>query len=294
MQFISCADGVRANKDIVIIYHKFCTDGFGAAYVAWKKFKDTAIYIPQDRTDTGLPVDLIQGKEVYILDYSFSLSEMLHYQSIAKSFTVIDHHSSAEDSITQLSSHIFDTKYSGAFLAWNYFHPNTEAPKLIQYISDADTWAHILPDWEEIESFIYSDLEYHFTFEHFERLENTLASHEGYLKAKEIGALLLSKNNQKINHYSEHAELITFEGYQIYAANAPYTVKSKLGYELAKKTNSFALIYYYEKGYWKCSLRSVNDFDVSQIAQKYGGGGHKNSAAFLLKTLFPLSLAEKN
>jgi len=31
---------------IVVVYHKGCMDGFGAALVAWKKFGDQANYIP--------------------------------------------------------------------------------------------------------------------------------------------------------------------------------------------------------------------------------------------------------
>ena len=33
----------------------------------------------------------------------------------------------------------------------------------------------------------------------------------------------------------------------------------------------------------KCSLRSIEEIDVSVIARKYGGGGHKNAAGITLK-----------
>ena len=33
-------------KNIVVLYHADCLDGFGAAYAAWEKFGDTAEYIP--------------------------------------------------------------------------------------------------------------------------------------------------------------------------------------------------------------------------------------------------------
>jgi len=36
----------EVNKEIVVLYHANCLDGFGAAYAAWKKFGDTADYIP--------------------------------------------------------------------------------------------------------------------------------------------------------------------------------------------------------------------------------------------------------
>ncbi len=38
-------------KDIVVIYHKHCPDGFGAAYAAWKKFGDAAEYLPASYGD---------------------------------------------------------------------------------------------------------------------------------------------------------------------------------------------------------------------------------------------------
>src|SRR3990167_9491025 len=33
-------------KNIVVIYHGKCPDGFSAAWIAWKKFGDDAEYIP--------------------------------------------------------------------------------------------------------------------------------------------------------------------------------------------------------------------------------------------------------
>jgi nanoRNase/pAp phosphatase (c-di-AMP/oligoRNAs hydrolase) len=92
-----------------------------------------------------------------------------------------------------------------------------------------------------------------------------------------------------IDTYVNKAELISFEGYDIYAVNAPSEVRSEVGAILAEKTNSFALIFYYEPGTWKCSLRSVKDFDVVPIAEKFGGGGHKNAAAFYLTASFPIT-----
>lgn len=275
-------------QQTVVMYHAFCTDGFGAAYAAWKKFGNYATYIARSRDETFFNPKFLEGKDVYVVDYSFSLEEMKQYEAVANSFMVIDHHKSAEDDVRELSSFIFDNAHSGAYLTWKYFHPDIAIPRLIEYISDADTWAHSLPDWKEIESFIYSNGEEHFSFEHFEKLHEQLETEEGYLRAKEIGAMLTGAHTAKVTMYADLAERITFEGYEVYAVNAPREVRSELGHVLAEKTDSFAVIFNYEKGFWKCSLRSVKDFDVSKLAEKYGGGGHKNAAAFLVKTGFPL------
>lgn len=276
------------SKDIIVLYHGQCTDGFGSAYAAWKKFGDTASYIPCDRRYSILSPDIFTDKEIYVLDYSFSKEEMLACEDVAKKFIVIDHHASAEESIRALSSFVYDKQHSGAYLSWVYFHPTEQVPALIKYISDSDTWSHELPDWEEIEAYIYSDTGDHFTFSHFEDLHKTLESDTGYANARDIGKIFVSARNQKVKRYTDVAELITFEGYSVYAVNAPSEIKSILGHNLAEKTGTFSLVFNYENGYWKCSLRSVKDFDVSILAAKFGGGGHKNAAAFLLKTDFPL------
>ena len=159
---------------------------------------------------------------------------------------------------------------------------------MIKYISDADTWAHTLPDWKEVQSFIYSNGEEHFSFEHFEELHNELETEDGFSRAKKIGGMLVSSHTAKVTMYADMAELVLFEGYTVYAVNAPREVRGELGHVLAEKTNLFGIIFTYEKGQWKCSLRSVKDFDVSILATKYGGGGHKNAAAFMVPTGFPV------
>ena len=41
----------------------------------------------------------------------------------------------------------------------------------------------------------------------------------------------------------------------------------------------------------KCSLRSIGDIDVSSIAQKFGGGGHRNASGLYIRV--PFSRATK-
>ena len=51
-----------------VIYHADCTDGFGAAYSAWKLLGNRAEYYPCKHGTT--PPD-VKGKNVVILDFSF-------------------------------------------------------------------------------------------------------------------------------------------------------------------------------------------------------------------------------
>ena len=279
---------METNKKILVLYHGNCMDGSAGAWVAWKKFGDQAEYLPQERTKIP-EVDIFKDKEVYIIDYSFTKEQMLSFEEVAEKFVCLDHHISAKEGIESLKEYTFDTTHSGSYLAWKYFFPESSVPLLIEYISDSDTWTHKLSDYEDIDAYIYRDTEKSSEFLYFEDLSKELGTDEGLERAKRMGKLFREAHEKRVSIYEEKAELINFEGYDIYAVNAPRDIRSELGHRLAKKTGLFSMIFSYEKGIWKCSLRGVKDFDVSVIAIKHGGGGHKNAAAFAVKTGFPIS-----
>ena len=282
---VSISNGVEITKDIVVIYHEYCHDGFGAAYAAWEKFGDNAQYL---RANYGHPAPELTNKEVYIVDFSYPKEVLVDIESKAKKLVVLDHHISSREAVESVKEHVYSEDRSGAYLSWVYFHPDKDVPKLIEYISDADTWAHTLKDWEEIQSYIYKEDVDEENFFRWRELKDELETEEGYKKALEIGALFLKDRKKIIEIYCDKAELINFEGYEIYVVNAPGEIRSEVGNILAKKTDSFAMVISYEKGVWKCSLRSQDKVDVSRIAQKYGGGGHKNAARFNIPTRFPI------
>lgn len=65
------------------------------------------------------------------------------------------------------------------------------------------------------------------------------------------------------------------------AANAPASLASDLGHELANTSGTFGLVWSMAgDGQIHCSLRSNGDYDVSAIAKAFGGGGHRNAAGF--------------
>jgi hypothetical protein len=40
-----------------------------------------------------------------------------------------------------------------------------------------------------------------------------------------------------------------------------------------------------QENYFRCSIRSKKSFNVSQVAKHFGGGGHFNSAGFIIKEI---------
>ena len=282
-------------KDIIVLYHGGCMDGFAGAYIAWTMFADKAEYIGcKDRIE--LPEYVVNhnnksNTEVYLIDFSFPLEKLLYLQDNFKRFVMIDHHITEEENIRKLKEYRFDLNKSGCYLAFEYFYPNKEIPLIIKYISDNDLWKKEMKDWEYIIPYIYTfDMIENNDFIQFDRILNEVEDKDGFEKIKDISMILNRITEKNIKHFVNNAILVEFEGYNIYAVNAMSGLRSEIGNRLAEKTGTFAIIYYYDDigKFWKASLRSVKDFDVSVIAKKHGGGGHKNAASFILKTGHPL------
>lgn len=269
---------LEIKTDIVVIYHSKCTDGFGGAWVSWKKFGDNATYFPAENR-AHYDVDLTD-KEVYIIDYSYPIDVVIDLEKKAKKLVIIDHHISAKDAVTSIQEYVFDINHSGAYLAWQYFFPNEKVPKLIEYIEDGDLYNFALLDSRTLLAYIYI---LPLDFVVFDKLASDLENELGYSNILKQGTLLRTVHERNVEYFANRAELVEFEGYTIYAVNANNIVASDLGALLYTKHAPFALIFNYEKGQWKCSLRGNGSVDLSKIAQKYGGGGHHNASGFMIE-----------
>lgn len=271
-------EDLEIKTDIVVIYHAKCSDGFGGAWAAWKKFGTDATYIAADDRD-HYHVNL-DGKIVYIIDYSYPLPVLLELEERAKKLVIIDHHLSARESVESIKEHVYDVDHSGAYLAWQYFFPGEKLPKLIDYIEDGDLYRFSLLDAKPLLAYIHVAP---FDFAVFSRIAEDLEIPEGYAKILEQGTLLRTVHERQVEYFANKAELVLFEGYTIYAVNANNIVASDLGHVLSAKQGPFAIIFNYEKWGWKCSIRGDGSVDVSKIAQKYGGGGHHNASGFAIE-----------
>jgi oligoribonuclease NrnB/cAMP/cGMP phosphodiesterase (DHH superfamily) len=268
-------------KDIVIIYHAHCYDGFGAAYAAWKKFGEIASYVPcadRDEYPAG-----VESKEVYVADFCFSAPVTGELVKRNRSVVILDHHETSKALVQSRPGSVFSETDSGAKIAWNYFHPDAPVPKLIDYISDADTWAHALPSWQEVESYVHTT---ELSFEAFEALSKEIETSLDSVIEK--GKVLHQYFNKLVEEHMEKARLVEFEGYRVYAVNASSFLRSELGHRLALKQGPLSIVYRFEGDALKVSLRGDGTVDCSTLAEKYGGGGHHDAAALLFKHTFPL------
>ncbi len=269
-------------KDIVVVYHGKCPDGFGGAYAAWKKFGDMANYIPALH---GAPAPNLTGKEVYMIDFSYPLDVLLHIEKEAKRLVVLDHHMGAREAVESVKEHVFNNDHSGSGIAWNYFHPDTSLPRLLAYIEDNDLWRHSLPHGKEVAAYIGT---MQFAFESFDTVVRKVETDEGFKQIIQKGSAFAEYFEHTVSHLLEYAELVVLDEYTVFAVNSPRLFRSELGHRLAEKHAPFAIVWYVSEGRWHFSLRGDGSVDVSEIARRRGGNGHHDAASFRLPLNKPL------
>jgi len=256
-----------------VIYHAACTDGFGAAYSAWKCLGNRAEY---HACKHGTPPPDVKGKIVAILDFSYGNAVTKQMIADSENLIIIDHHKSAMIELHDISNARFDMNHSGARLAWDFFHPGKEPPKFINYIEDRDLWKWELPYSKE---FSASFDMIPFQFEEFEKFEDDSVFDD----AVERGSYVLAYSKTVVKKVCEKASRRKLGDLDVLVVNASHWM-SEIGARLSPDCD-VAVIWYYdhEDRMNKVSLRAFHEHvDVSEIAKRWGGGGHKKAAGFSL------------
>lgn len=294
----------------LVIYHADCADGFGAAFAAWTMLGDEAEYVPM-KYGEEFCLDPRQ-RDVYILDFSFKRDTMDFIFEFADYVAWLDHHKTAFEMWLDDKHDFTAEKYlteedrsyavygdnklivlnnwkSGAVLAWEYFHSGGDVPMLIQHIDDRDRWQFKLEGTKEFMAALFSLQPWDF------RQWRDFLIHPEMKRQRLIteGAAILRDHVRQVQTITKNATKCYFENPYggdnnwMYAAglavNCPPFLASDVGHELATKSGTFGLCWHMDaQGVVKCSLRSNGEYDVSDIAKSYGGGGHKNAAGFSL------------
>jgi oligoribonuclease NrnB/cAMP/cGMP phosphodiesterase (DHH superfamily) len=261
------------NKPL-IIYHGSCFDGFGAAWAAWLKFGDEAEYRPYVH---GMPppTDWFD-RHCYVLDFSFPKDVILDRKQKPETFMVIDHHKTAQEDLKDFPEFIFDMNKSGAVLSWNYFHDD-KPPRLLQYVQDRDLWQFKLEYSREIDCWIKA---LPFTFKAWSEAMDDIE--DDFVMCTVVGSASLRYQNKMVKSMCDNAWVKNLGGFDVPVTNASVFF-SDVADELCRRNPKAPFAAYFfdrSDGRRQWGLRSINGFDVSEIAKKYGGGGHAAASGF--------------
>jgi hypothetical protein len=308
----------------LVIFHASCRDGFCAAWLFRLAFPEAEFHAAQHGTE---PPDVC-GKRVYIVDFSYKRDAMKQIMMDADSLVVLDHHRTAEvelaDIVGDFEAEIaqlpvalprwsarpvitFDMTKSGGRLAWEYLcrvnlmpprmtehiHPphfGEFPPWLVKYTEDRDLWLWKCPDSREINATLASRphefAEWDYLHEHGNR-------RVGWEELITEGRAILRYQKQVMDSHVSHAREIDLDGHRVLAVNAT-TLVSEIAGALARD-RPFGLCWFQtEDGKFVYSLRSrEGGIDVSEIARRHGGGGHRAAAGFTAEAPPTLLIEEK-
>lgn len=204
---------------------------------------------------------------------------------------------------------IFNLDKSGAHLAWEHFHPAESLPLILRHVEDTDLWRFAIPGTRAAGQAMRL-LDFDFTAWH-ELIRATPDANAPRYRAliaegecierffqAEVGRLAHSHLVMPARLRGEPVDSLqalrhglptivddesAWRAVAGLAINASVLFASEVGNLLAERSGSFGLVWQLDAdGDVKCSLRSKGNFDVAEIATRYGGGGHPNAAGFRL------------
>ena len=289
---------------VLCIYHGFCDDGFAAAWAVRRALgEDRVEFYPgvyqKDPPD-------VTGRDVILVDFSYKRPVIEKMIQGCKSLLILDHHKTAQADLAGLppagvSRHewaqkavagikpvgvLFDMNRSGAGISWDFFnnlaHPeamssgSSQRPEFIDYIEDRDLWRKALPEGDQFTIALRSYPQ------EFGIWDSLVA--RGVPRLIEEGRPIWRYYRSVCDQLLQEAYICHLADHACWMVNAPYVFASEVSGDLAERALIFGASYFQRAdGMWQYSLRSRSDFDVSEIAKKFGGGGHAKAAGFATK-----------
>lgn len=255
------------------IYHGNCPDGLMSAAVFLIAFPEGETFAAISRT-TLPDVSLLSDRDVYLVDFSYSLENILLLKSQCSNLVILDHHDTAKAVLSKLPYAVFQDNKSGCQIAWDFFFPGQLVPKAVELIGNADLWNFSVDGTQQI-SIVAEALpsdpkawkDFLYTVE------------QDYSSVLAQGTFLLPWKESLLQRLAAKSFMVEFEGFVVPAINSSIW-KSELG-GILSVGHPFAIIFSGYGSSWSWSLRSQKTGENCRlIAEKYKGGGHNNAASF--------------
>lgn len=294
-----------------VVYHSADFDGIFCREIA-RKFLPNAFFIGWDFGDP--PLNIIGNDPVYILDLPVDKVFGADFRAglpvgTFEHFIWIDHHkTSIETHPKDIPGYRIDG-VAACRLAWQWFAHNVDAtplrcpkehyvhrivsePLAVQLAGEYDVWDKRNPNAElfqhglrsrELTPFIWDVLL------DFDSSSQVYKTSEIVLQLLEGGkALQYARAQEYKDVITQQGFDLEFEGLNFLACNShELDIRSHL-FEAGLKPHHDAMLGFTWGGKdWRVSMYGVDsrDIDLSSIAKKHGGGGHKKACGFRARNL---------
>jgi hypothetical protein len=282
-----------------VVYHRADFDGIFCREIARKKFGEKAEYIGWDHGDPE-PVIPVEAT-VYVLD--LSVPGLMHHPGLIW----IDHHKSAIDKYPKDIPGYRIDGVAACRLVWQWFFNvvanevmgdpnylpkkeeffirNVEEPYAVRLAGEYDIWDRRDPDAELFQHGLRSQ---EITAEMWEVLLNLQMGHFLVDRLLIAGKFLqYARREENASVILAQGFMVDFEGLRFLACNAA-RFNSLLFTAGLKPEHDGCLGFCWDGEGWKVSLYHApgkESHDLSLIAAKYGGGGHRGACGFRVSNL---------
>lgn len=235
----------------------------------------------------SFPFDKIRlNEEVIIVDFSLQKpGDFEKLLEITPNIIWIDHHKTAIEKHAHLDGKLKGVRcvgISGCELTWGYFFNNSLAPNVVRLLGDYDVWAF---KFGKTTNEFQAGIRLYDTKPESVMWDKWLDC--GYYPQEEIekGSIVLQyRNNYYADLIRKWAFSTEFDGYKVIACNTGL-VSSQL-FDSVEEDYDIMMPFVFDGKQWTISLYTKKpEIDVSEIAKKYGGGGHKQAAGFVIDKL---------
>lgn len=277
----------------LIIYHQVkpgvdCPDGIMAAAIASAAHPEASIlgdsYQDNDWYMASDPPEY-RDMKIIIVDFSYPATWLNHWESSGCKVTVIDHHEPKFPMLSGFSGAILDANECGATLTWKTFFPYMSMPEILKHVRRRDIgvdgyYEGKTRDSEAINEALASRR--HQSQGAIAMLKHILAGPDPCATLLAEGEEMLVERDRLIARACERCRLVDLDGHVV-----PY-LEVRKGEErhVSNIGNYMCRVLYPDSPFaWvktedgNSSLRSTG-FDVSAIAEKFGGGGHQKASGF--------------
>ena len=220
---------------------------------------------------------------VYFADFCLDPKFMVELSKLVKKLVVIDHHPVAKELSTLQSSNlevVYNEYASGCELCWTYCYLDP-IPRIIERLGSYDTFRFKEDHSKLYRNAVVATQEYvSANLDELGCLRDLLGLNETDVITVGSGMIKAKKSLVKIAIESGKSASIDGHDFLVYPGGVGFNAAA-YDFDLYPMYHGYIFYELGVDGNVKCSIRSlIPDLDISEIAKKYGGGGHKMASGF--------------
>ena len=273
-----------------IFYHNSDLDGKCSAAIVCRKYPKATIvgynyYYEHNRAFSGIQ----QNEELIFVDITPSVESLRVLLQTTPNITILDHHKTSISSLAEANlvfpGKLDDTGLGACKLVWEYYYPEHPLPKSVLWIAEHDVWKNTPTN-----KFFHFGLGLQNTYPTNPTWDKLFDDHhpiiEQVLEAgKIIQTYLVHWYKTLVKVYGIPGKIRHLGTYSAMVLNQG-AVNSFVFDSVITQYDVFVRVVKGKDDGWRCSITTEkDDIDVSEIAKKFGGGGHKKAAGFRVDKL---------